>query len=266
MREIGPTATRVSAMTLCPSWASMPNFAVLALGQYHFEDRGVASFTRGSNSPSPDFALGQPHPLGHLFENLGSWASGDDDSVDLFHPKFRMGQPVGELAVVGQEHQADTVLVEPADCVNPFGNLGQQIDDPGSARRVVVRRNVPPGLVNGIVDVALALDLLSIDRDDGGVGIDFRSQFANDLAVDRNSALKDQILARPARADACVCENLLEPLIVRIACSSVRRVLSVDSGLGFEPASGLASGPDRASMRSYRLARASSPSSRVLPA
>src|SRR5262249_25505958 len=132
--------------------------------------------------------------------------------VDLLDPELRVRQPVGQLAVVGQEHQAGALLVEPADGVDTLGDLRQQVDDPGLARGVAIGRNVALGLVDGVIDAPLGVDLLAVDGDLLLVRVDAGAQLADDLVVDGDAALEDQLLARPPRPDPGVREDLLEPL------------------------------------------------------
>lgn len=169
-----------------------PDLAVLAFGQDHFEDRRLTATAHDFDPLGTDLAFGQPDPLDELVKDLASRQAGDDDAVHLLNPVLRVSEPVGELAVVGQEDQAGTHLVKPPNRVHALGDFGQEIDHPRAARWVLVGRDVPFGLMNGEVDQAFEPDRLAVHRDLGLGGQDPGSQLAHDLAVDRDSPLEDQ--------------------------------------------------------------------------
>ena len=136
-----------------------------------------------------------------------------------------MGQAVGELAVIGHDHQAGAVLIQPADRIDPLGDLGEEIDDPGPARRVEVGGHVTLGLVDGEVDDLLKPDRFAIDGDPG-LGVYPGAELADDLAIDGDTSLKDVFLAAAARAQTRLRQDLLKPL----SCVSTGFVL--ESGRG----------------------------------
>ena len=90
--------------------------------------------------------------------------------VLLLDAEARVGEPVGQLAVVGQQQQALRVGVEPADGEHP--RLGRhEVDDGGPAMGVLGRRDDAGGLVEQVVDeagahrddVAVDLDVVPVD-------------------------------------------------------------------------------------------------------
>ena len=187
------------------------DFAVLTLGQDHFEDRREPLMADDPHALGANLALGEPDALRQLVEDLSPGLSGDDDAVDLLDAELGVGELVGEFAVIGQEQEAHALLVETAHRVDALGDLGQEVDDAGFARGVVVRRDIAFRLVDREVDQPLALNSLAIDIDARLVGIDTGSEFADDLSVDRHAPLGDQFFASPARADSGVRQDFLEP-------------------------------------------------------
>ncbi len=159
---------------------------------------------------------------------------------------------VREVAIVGQDQQPGARLVEPADGVDSFGNLGQQIDDASGARWVGVGRNVAFGLVDGIVHHRLEPDRLAVNRDPGLGGVDPSAKLADDLAVDGDPALEDELLAPAARAEAGMRQHFLEPIVlVRIGGSTVLEQARLRHGLvpwwaASSRGPGLGSAPDGA--------------------
>ena len=73
-------------------------------------------------------------------------------AVGLLDAVARMRQPVGQIAVVGHQDQPFAVQVEPADGEQPSVARRHQVDHPGTARRVAVRRDHAVGLVDGVVN------------------------------------------------------------------------------------------------------------------
>ena len=213
LEDTGPMAIRVRLMTLCPSLASI---------------RRISRFLPSASTSSSVVASPWvPANLARLARTLPSESQIPSVSlsrisrpgvpatraaVGLLDPVPRMSQAVGQLAVVGQNHQPHAVLIEPADRVDPLRHLGQQVDHPGPARGVVVGRDVALGLVHGIVDHLLEPDPFAVHGDGRTLGIDPRAELADDLAIDRDPALEDVFLALPARAQPRMRQDFLKPL------------------------------------------------------
>ena len=188
------------------------DLALLALGQHQLERRRLAL---GADDPGPlgaNLAVGQPDPLDQLTHDFGAGGPCHQSPVRLLDPVSRMSQAVGQLAVVCQDHESGTVLIEPADGVNAFWNFGQEVDHPGPARGILVRRNVTLRLVHGIVNHLLEVDAFAVHRDRRLFRIDPRSQLAHDRAIDRDPPLEDIFLAVTTRAQPRMRQDLLEPL------------------------------------------------------
>jgi hypothetical protein len=188
------------------------DLALLAFGQHQF-DRG--RLTLGAHEPGPlgaNLAVGEPDPFDQLAHYLAAGDSRHQGPVRLLDPVPRVGQAVGQLAVVGQDHEAGAVLIEPSDRVDALGDLRQQVDHPRPAGGVTVGRDVTLRLVHGIVNQPLLEDVLAIHGDCCLGGIDARAQLADDLAINRDPPLADKLLALPARAQPRVRQDLLESL------------------------------------------------------
>ena len=101
------------------------------------------------------FAIRQPNTFGQFRHHLGRGYTGHEGAIELFDTVSRMSQPVGKVAVVGQDHEPGAILVETADGVDPLRNLGEKVDDARTARGVDVGRNVALGFVHGVIDIGL---------------------------------------------------------------------------------------------------------------
>jgi hypothetical protein len=132
----------------------------------------------------------------------------------------RVGQAVGELAVVGQEDQAGLIPPQPADRKEPgLGRVVDQVQDcPAFKARFIVRgRERAIGLMKDDVELATGwvagrlCDGLAIDRDLVVSGIDERRELGDKLAVDLDVSFFDQLLADSACGDPCIGKDSLEP-------------------------------------------------------
>jgi hypothetical protein len=117
---------------------------------------------------------------------------------------------LGQVAVVGQQEQALTVLVETADGVDTLMNVRHQVHGPRPAGGVVVGAQVAARLVDDPIDGPLNLQRLAIDLDLLVLGIDLGAELADDVAVHGDAAAENQLLAVPPRTDASVGQVFVE--------------------------------------------------------
>jgi hypothetical protein len=159
-----------------------------------------------------NLAFGEPDALRQLVEHVLRRVASHDSAIDFLDAELGVRQTIGQLAVIGQEHQPNAHLVEPADRIHALGDLRQQVDDARLSGRVVVGRDVTLRLVDRDVDRFLAMDHLPVEGNLRLARINLGPQLSNDRSVDGNAALENQFLTSPARADACVREDLLKAL------------------------------------------------------
>lgn len=174
------------------------DLAVLALGQGHFQNGRLASSGDRTDPLGPDLALGQPDPFRQFVEDIAPGISRDHHPIELFHAEFGMGQLVGQFAVIGQDHQAGGLFVEPSDRVDPLGDFGEQVDDLRFAGGIVVGRDIAFRLVHSEVNEPFLPDLLAVDGDRRAPRVDPRPEFFYHLAIHGDPALEDQLLTRSA--------------------------------------------------------------------
>src|SRR4051812_2867068 len=200
----------------------------------------------------------------------------DLDEVGLVDLEARVRQLVAEVAVVGEDDQALGVGVEPADVEEPF--LEQRLARPGLDDGVGER---PPALgvgqgrddAAGLVQHDVAVppgrrDARAVDADDVVLGVDAAALLAHDVAVHLDPALVDHRLRRPARRQAGLGQDLLQPLpggLLGVAglAAGVRRthaLVSSSWGAGVATAPGSASGTSSATGAASAASSASSSS------
>jgi hypothetical protein len=142
------------------------NLAFFPLGQDELEHRRVTLVSRETGAPGANLAIREPDTLGQPFQDFAAGISGHQGSIRFFNTIARMSQAVGQFTVVGQNHQSRAVFVEPAYRVDPFGNLGQQVDHAGSSGGIIVGGDIPLGLVYGIINELFQSHFFSIHGDD----------------------------------------------------------------------------------------------------
>jgi hypothetical protein len=187
------------------------DLAFPAFGQDQFELCGLPLAACDSSALGADLAVGKPDPFGQFGEHCRVRQSRDQCAIDLFDAVARMGKAIGQFTVISEDQKARAVLVQPPDCVNPLGNLGQEVNNPRAPRGIEVGGYIPLGLVDGEIDGAFKPDGLAVDGDFRGCGIDARAELAHDLAIYRDATPEDQFLTTAPRAEPGVREDFLKP-------------------------------------------------------
>lgn len=226
----GPHRDPGQGHDLVPELRQHPaHFAILPLGEDHFENGRFPLLTDHADAPGPDLAFRQPDAVDQLVEHLAFGGSGHDHPVQLLDAELGVGQLIGEFAVVGQQNQPRAHLVEPADGIDALGNLGQDVDDARASGRVIIRGDVPFRLGDRVIDHPLEMDGLTVDGDLGLSRVHLGPELFDDFAVNRHSPLADDVLAGASRANTGVRQNFLQSLHTR------RRFLPLSSGIGRLP-------------------------------
>ena len=138
--------------------------------------------------------------------------------VLFFHPVARVGQPVGQVAVVGQQHQPLAVGVEPPHRVDARLRR-HQAGHGAPPLRVVGRADHPQRLVQQVNDMARCF-LPRIHRHTHPLAVQghlvlgrvhARAQLRDHHAVHLHAPGADHLLGGPARGHPGVCQHLLQP-------------------------------------------------------
>ena len=110
-------------------------------------------------------AFGQVHAFAKLLETFFVELAGDLHVVNLLDAVARVGEPVGELAVVGDEDQPFARHVEPADAEDARRVGRQHVDDARPAGRVAGRADDALRFVDGEVDRLAFVKDFAVDAD-----------------------------------------------------------------------------------------------------
>ncbi len=121
----------------------------------------------------------------------------------------RVGQPVSEPAIVGEQEQALAVLVQPADGEEPLRRLDELL--PGRVFGAPVRAGQIPGrLVQHDVTMPLADHRPAIHADFRHGRVHFDPQLSDHPAGDGDTPRDDDLFTCPARAQAGARQDLLK--------------------------------------------------------
>jgi hypothetical protein len=128
------------------------DFAVAAFVEHHFEERGFRPPGSDLHVLGVGDAFGQVDAVVQFGEHVALNLSGHLDLIDFLDAVAGMGEPVGQLAVVGHEDQSFARYVEPTNAKNPRRVGRKQVGDAWPAGRVARRADDADRLVDGKVD------------------------------------------------------------------------------------------------------------------
>jgi hypothetical protein len=122
-------------------------------------------------------------------------------------------QPECQVAIVGEQHQAFGVDVEPSDRVQPMRSI-HQVDHGRSPLGVMRGAHDAYRLVerNVVVRGLAARQRSSVDFDAIATRVDLCAKLEHECAVDPHAVVTNHALRGAARGDTGVREHLVQPL------------------------------------------------------
>jgi hypothetical protein len=171
------------------------NLSLLALGQNQLELGGMALTAHDPGPLGADLAVGQPDALGQLGKRIRAGQAGHECAIKLLHSEPGVRKPVGQVAVVGQDHETSAIFVQTADSVDALGKLGEEVDNPRTACGVEIGRDISLGFVDGVIHDRLEADRLAVDCDPRLRGVYPSAELPDSLAIDGDPPLEDELLA-----------------------------------------------------------------------
>lgn len=187
-------------------------------------DLSVLSFAEG------DFQFGTPFPNAlefgvvdpgtplrkmdaplQTFQGVRLDLTSDRYRVSLRDSMTRMGQPLSEFAVIGQQDQSGAAGIQAA-YREQSNFIGYHIHHARSTLRVSVRAQDSFGLVKRKIDGAMLAQRFAIHGDNRFFWVDFDSDLLDCLAVDFDPSLLDQLIDLSARAQAGARKNFIDAL------------------------------------------------------
>jgi hypothetical protein len=203
------------------------NLAVLPLIENHLEDRALLVLRLEVDVLGAGHSLREADAAAEFVEGFRSGNARHLDEVFLLDAIPRVGEEIGQFAVVGDEDQPFAHPVEPADGKQPLFTR-HEIDDAGPAVGVEVRGHHADRLGEHVDHPLRVGEPLAVDADLLAERIDPGSELRDHLTVDLDPPGRDQFFAVPPAAEPGRREHLLEPL---------EAVVDSDRGLA-KPAAG----------------------------
>lgn len=148
-------------------------------------------------------------PLKHF--NLGIV----EHTLDLDQIGFRnmvawMEQGLGQIAVIGQQHEPLAVEIQPSDRKHAHRDSVQEILHGRATLRIVQGGHDVLRLVEDEIDIRLRRpQMLAVDLDVVPVRIDLGAELLHHAAVDRHAAGRDQLLSLAPRGQPCAGDEFL---------------------------------------------------------
>ena len=173
---------------------------VLALVEHHLQNGALLVLGANLDPLGMHAALGQPHSPSETVKHLGPRHTGYLHVIFLLDAIPRMGQKVGQFAIVGDEDQALAHPVKPADCKEPCV-AGHKIDHPRATGGIVIGGDGSDRLVEHVDNPLRVRQPLTVDTDLLPQGIDAGAEFRNHFSINLDAALCDQFLATAAAAE-----------------------------------------------------------------
>jgi hypothetical protein len=193
----------------------------VADGLEHAADHALAAGVNGDLDAGAIFARAEELGVGgtggtffehnSLFEScevgLG-WPALDLRLVDLLDAEARVGEAVGEVAVVGDEEEALGVGVETAGGVEAGLHLGQEVENGAAAAVVGGGGDGAAGLVEEEVALGLEGDGPAVYFYSLSLGVDGAAGIGDDLSIDADAAGADEVGSLTPGSDSCVGDEL----------------------------------------------------------
>jgi hypothetical protein len=185
------------------------DFAITAFVEDHFKQRRSFAPALDPHVLGVRKALGQVHAAMELADGFAFHLAGDLYLIDFLNAVSWMGEPVGKLAVVGDEDKSFAGDVEPADRKHARRVRWQKVDDARAAGRIASRRDDTFRLVHGEVDKPRPAQRFAVDADFLSLRIDASAELRHDLMIDFHAAFENQLFALAPTGHAGGSEKFL---------------------------------------------------------
>ncbi len=188
------------------------DYVVATFAHHQFDDRIAGFVASGGNLFGNSRAAGQVYTAAQRVQRFRRQSSFYARDVGFAYAIARVGQDVGQIAVVGHDQQAVSVFVEAAHREYPLAYASHQVEHGFAAKRIVGGTHATCGLVEQIVDEFLARQGLAVDCNGRDLRVDLQAHLDDCFAVDADSAFGDDLFAFAAGGDPGAGENFLQSL------------------------------------------------------
>jgi hypothetical protein len=160
-----------------------PNLAVASFTDPDFDVRVLAGIAHSFYFGGACRAIAEFNPFSELFECVICEGACAFHQVGLGDFVIGIGEPLGELRVVGKDQKSTGIEIQTAYRGHEGIDIGDQIVDGGTAFRIFEGRDVTRRLVEQDVDGALRLERLVVEQDLVAVEIDPLVRIFDDASV-----------------------------------------------------------------------------------
>jgi hypothetical protein len=164
------------------------NLAILSFNQGDFVP-GIVGFANqidfgGRGFDSPAGVRANEKACAQFVQPLGAWLAGYLYHVGLMHVGRCLHQMIGKVAVVGQQEQTFTGVVEAADRIDSCSYAVKQVHYGRAAFGIVECGDVALGLVHQQINVPFGpVEKLPVNAYMIAFGISLAAKFDDDLAI-----------------------------------------------------------------------------------
>ncbi len=149
----------------------------------------------------------EPHAAHEFVGETGFGNTRHQHVIHLRDGVPRVRQPLGQIAIVGDDQQSLTILIQTTDAEQPPVMVRKQLDHALAALRIGVGAQIPAGLVQQEVGPSSRLELLAIEPDIVLVRVDLER--AGSVIVSRSTE------TRPAAMYASQLRRASTPAMAR---------------------------------------------------
>ncbi len=208
-----------------------PDLAVLAFSQLQFQKRAATFLLQRANTSKTEVALRKVHSLAKLGQSFRRGKSGNLHAIPPHNFVTRVSQAFGKVAIVCDQQQALSVLIQSADGKQPLILSRHQIHRARPSGRIVARTQNAFWLVQQEIAQARLPQAFPVDADVVVFRVDSRRRISDNATVDRDSTVANVGLAVATRIDSRRCQKLLKSYVAAVCHVGIRTVRGWISGI-----------------------------------
>jgi len=176
------------------------NFPIFALVEHHLQNRALFVLGADRDPLGVHLTLGKSHAPVDLVEQLCRRHTRHLHQILLLDAIARMGQKIGQVAVVGDQDQPFAHPIKAADGEQPSFRR-HEIHHSRSARGVIIGGHHTDRLVEHVDHPLRVREPLAVNANLLGGWIDPHSEFGHNGPIHLDSASGNQLLTGPAAAE-----------------------------------------------------------------
>lgn len=214
------------------------NLAVAAFGEGDGEVGVLFGVTHAGDEGGAGRAVVEREARAELLELLVGELMRSLDEIFFLDVGSRVGEPVSESVIVGEQEEAGRIEVEPADSTNELIDFADEMVDGLAALGILVGGDVAAWFVEQHVDFVVILERLAVEADAIAIELNPVPGLTNDAPVDGHAARRDPLGCFGAGTGSGLRDHAVEGLLDRRTSGRGRRLerrrrCSAFAGSGF---------------------------------